>query len=107
MKSLQTQNHALPLLKIIARMACLCGGSNRHSRISDVQTGTSEQNLPVQSLVCNEGRNYCRELKAWLTCNHTEHEAKACVWLSALWCTWNYIAEGLEVVCLLGAKQEA
>lgn len=62
-------------------MVCLCGGSNKHSRISDVQTEKSEQNLQIQSSVYTEVRNYCRELKAGLTCNHTEHEAKACVWL--------------------------
>lgn len=95
-----------PALNIIAWIACLCGGSNKHLQISDVQTGKSEQSLPVQSSVCTEGRNYCEERKVWLTCNHTEHEAKACVARHSV-VHLNYIAKGLDVVCLLGAKQEA
>lgn len=98
----------IPALKRIARIAHLWGGSDAsiHREAISKQGG--------QDGTC-QFRAWCAP-KAGIPAKNrrpvnlhptTRNTRPRRAWLGALWCTWNYTAEGLEVVCLLGTKQEA
>lgn len=89
-------------------VVCLCGVGLRGDCQVAMPKQKSAGSLPVHSEACTKGRNgWLQRLPTEGLVNLQPHRAGAKACLGTLWCTWNYTAEGLEVVCLLGAKQEA
>lgn len=85
----------------------LCGVGPRRDPQVAMPKEKSAGSLPDPQRGVHQEQERLQRLPTQGLVNLQPHRAGAKACLGTLWCTWNYTAEGLDVVCLLGAEQEA